>query len=964
MGKLPEGGDDFFSGSENTGRASVTGRRAAIASEDELAPGGKKKKKRMRRKVLASLIAMGVVMVAAVTVVGAYFFQEIDGIESVRRLGESSTFYYADGETEAGGYGQNLHLEAKSDEIPASIKEALVALEDRKFYEHSGVDYMGTMRAVLNNVTGGDTQGASTITQQYAGMVLDARDEISYDRKAREAAMAMQIESEYEKDEIITSYLNLAFFGRGAYGIASAAEVYFNKELKELDYAQSAFLVMQVKSPNGTYDEWNEDYYDEGATSDRWNHAMDALVEEGYISQGDRDKAEQPVPEEKYESRGSWGGDTNMGFIVNEQDGYVFDELYEHYGLTQEDLFGGVDENGKVIKPGGFQVTLTVDKAVQDSLANTGSRGEIRVKTNEDGEYLDENDEVVDDIDQAAKDTTDEGYAQFVNDNEDAALEKYPEYMTTAMVATDPATGNVLGYYGGDDGFGVDKAGAESPHPPSSTFKMITAATAIEGDHSIDSWWDSSSPRPFDSLTLEEQEECIGSGTYPDCTLLNGGHPGKSQMTLTDAVRNSRNTPMYAIAEDQGANTILDYADKMGLETMNQSRQVDDADGKTHDVSVNYQLNGDGTYTVLGKAIDAEGNPIVGADNNWDTYALLEVDDECNPTVVDADEQAMAADEDGEANTCEIGGKSETDPFYNHIAFGQYPTSVRDMSSIYATIANDGVYNESRFVAKVVKNDGTELNPTVPYESGKAFDAGVARDLQYVGSEIKGESTSGEDLGRDYFGKTGTWEASGEDENGEKYDDGYNAHAWYVGAIKQLSIAAWVGNITSESDPIADEDGNKLNVFGSNTAYPVWFDAMTKILDKKEGDDTWDEVKWEEPEKVGSADTDDIVRDDGTIDPNLQYCQQHGDDERCGDGKDEDEDLPDDECEDEDSNSPDCQETTPTEDPTTDPTEGPTGECSDWDPLCEEPTDEPTDDGGGGGEESMEPEEPANPGGE
>src|SRR5690606_35050965 len=143
----------------------------------------------------------------------------------------------------------------------------------------------------------------------------------------------------------------------------------------------------------------------------------------------------------------------------------------------------------------------------------------------------------------------DDGYWQFENDNEDAALAEYDPSMMAAIVAVEPGTGRVLGYYGGPDGFGIDKAGSDSPHPPSSTMKMITAATAIEEGASIESWWDASSPRAFETLELPETETCIGSGTYPDCTLRNGSQNSELYLTLTDAVRQSKNTPMYAIAE-------------------------------------------------------------------------------------------------------------------------------------------------------------------------------------------------------------------------------------------------------------------------------------------------------------------------------------------------------------------------------------------------------------------------------
>ncbi|MCH7229694.1 transglycosylase domain-containing protein [Glycomyces sp. L485] len=937
------------------GRTSVAGKRRAgpdPLDEDELAEQKKLKKKHLRRKVYAGLIAMGVLFVAAVTVVGAWFFQEVELPADLRREGESSTFLYADGSTEAGGYGDQLRkLVDSRDEIPDTVIEALVSLEDRNFYEHGGVDYKGTMRALVNNVSGGDTQGASTITQQYAGMVAAIRDDISYGRKAKEAVMAMKLEQQYTKDQIVTHYLNLAYFGRGANGIAAAAEVYFDTPLMDLTYEQAAFIVMQVKSPNGAYDE----FYG-GDPTGRWNDAMSALLSEGYIDQAYYDAAEVPEPISDFENRGSWGGDTAVGFIVNEQDGYVFEELERRYGITKEMLRGAEGSGGE----GGYQITLTLDSEIQKALERTNSRGDLKAETNDDGEYVDDEGTVVDSASQADKILTNEGYWQFENTNDEAALKEYEPYMTSAQVAIDPATGGVVGYYGGDDGFGIDKAGPESPHPPSSTFKLITAATAVQNDASIESWWDASSPRKFDSLTDDEGETCIGGGEYPDCTLRNGSAVNSNlDMTLTESVVKSKNTPMYAISEKYGASEILRYADDMGLNQMSQTRQLTDECGEQHDRSIVYKFHDDATYTMHGEAVDADGDWIVDSREFIAKETPLKLDG--NNPVLDCDGR-FYADEDGEADKRDIGGSGNTDPFYNHLAFGQYPTSVRDMAAMYATIANNGVHNETHFVAKVEDREGEPVPEQNPLKQKKALDVETARDLQFVASTIAGES-SFEEFSRPYFGKTGTWEASGKNKDGEDYPSSYNAHAWYVGAIPQVSIATWVGNATKESDPIADPNGDKANVYGSNTAYPVWHAAMNRILESKQGDDGWGSQEWEGPIKKGSPITEDIENADGTIDPDSAYCQKNPDDTKCGVEEEEEEDE-NESCEQNgNGNGNQCESTDPTQPGEETPTDPVPGEeeptCNElWPDDCDEPTDPGEEDGGTGGEETTEPTGP------
>ncbi|WP_030161829.1 transglycosylase domain-containing protein [Glycomyces sp. NRRL B-16210] len=924
---------------------------------------GKKKKRRFGRKMLAVVIALGILFIAAVTIVGSYFFVDVEQPGNLARAGESSSFTYADGDTEVGGYGESLRLQADPDEIPDTVKKALVATEDRKFYDHGGVDVTRTLGAFVNNLGGGDTQGASTITQQYAGMVMAIRDEISYDRKAREAAMAIKIESKFEKDEIITAYLNLAYFGRGATGIEAAAKVYFDKELLDLDYDEAAYIVMQVKSPNGLYDpyygEGNGDMYSEEATVDRWNYSMRSMVETGALTQAERDAYEMPVPIDSFNSAGSWGGNTDLGFIVNELDGYVFDELEARYGITADMLGGKNGENG------GYKVVLTIDEDIQDSLVSTGSRGDVKLKQDDEGNYLDKEGNPVDSANEAAIDETSEGYAQFVNDNPDAALVDYKAYMMTAMVAIDPETGAVLGYYGGDDGFGVDKAGAESPHPPSSTMKLVTAATAIENGDSIESWFNAGSPREFDSLVLEESESCIGGGTYPKCTLRNGDQTQTSlEMQLSDAVVNSKNTPMYSIAEQYGADAILRYATAMGLSTMNQPLQVRDDEGEFHSPQVNYEFiqdeAGEYRYILHGFAVDAEGNNVTNVSGNLDDWALVEVDENCNPKI--RTDGMFVEDTDGVPTSCPIGGTNhdkKTDPFYYHLSFGQYPTSVKDMAAIYATIANDGYFHETHYVEKVYDYRGEEVPELNPLAEGQVIATETARDLQWVGSQIKGESKVGEDLTRDFFGKTGTWEAAGKDENGQDYPSGWNAHAWYVGAIPQLSIAAWVGNLSSESDPIAGPDGSNNNVFGGNTAYPVWLTAMDRILSAKGDNDHWKPVDWEGPVKKGSATTWDLEKFGGPSDGGA-FCAANPEDALCeGQALQQAQE----ECEagggtwdgqacqqeqEEDDNDWDP----PTTDPTTDPGEGESGEeCDTWPFNC---PDDPTTDPGDGTEPTEE----------
>jgi penicillin-binding protein 1A len=134
--------------------------------------------------------------------------------------------------------------------IPEDLKTALLATEDRRFYEHSGVAVKGILRAMIQNLRKGRfAQGASTLTQQLAKtLFLTPRKTLL--RKSREAVLALQLERRYTKDEILTLYLNQIYFGSGAYGAASAARVYFNKELNALSLSQCALIAGLPKAPS------------------------------------------------------------------------------------------------------------------------------------------------------------------------------------------------------------------------------------------------------------------------------------------------------------------------------------------------------------------------------------------------------------------------------------------------------------------------------------------------------------------------------------------------------------------------------------------------------------------------------------------------------------------------------------------------------------------------------------------
>ena len=174
--------------------------------------------------------------------------------------------------------------------LPAYVPAAFVSIEDRRFYEHAGVDPMGIARAIVADIADGKRQGASTITQQTVKNVFLTSDQ-TVERKAREAVMALQLEQAYSKKQILGLYLSRVYFGEGAYGLEAAAQRYFNKPAAKLTVREAAMLAAVLKAPS-TYNPVDQPK----KSADRTALVLDAMVETGAISIADRAKAMAEKP--------------------------------------------------------------------------------------------------------------------------------------------------------------------------------------------------------------------------------------------------------------------------------------------------------------------------------------------------------------------------------------------------------------------------------------------------------------------------------------------------------------------------------------------------------------------------------------------------------------------------------------------------------------------------------------------
>ena len=253
-----------------------------------------------------------------------------------------------------GEYSKERRLYLPIQAVPKLVINAFLAAEDKNFYQHGGIDYQGMARAALlyaqNLGSGRRPQGASTITQQVAKNFL-LTNEVSFDRKIKEALLAMRLERAYSKDKILELYLNEIYLGFGAYGIAAASLVYFDKPVNELTVAEAAYLAALPKAPGALHPVRNRD-----RAIERRNYVVDRLLENGWIKQADADKARKDPLAVTGRSNAAH---TFAGEYFAEE---VRRDLFERYGE-------------KKLYEGGLSVRTTLDPKLQVMARKTMAAG-------------------------------------------------------------------------------------------------------------------------------------------------------------------------------------------------------------------------------------------------------------------------------------------------------------------------------------------------------------------------------------------------------------------------------------------------------------------------------------------------------------------------------------------------------------------------------------------------------------
>ncbi|MGW0435228.1 transglycosylase domain-containing protein [Micromonospora sp. NPDC003197] len=511
-------------GSDSTGPGTYGGRAGRRARpSDKLPPDAARKAKRRKRLNWAIASFAVFIMLAGIGVVSFTYYSTSLVLPDKIDMPLATTVYANDGKKELVKLGEQNRTFVTKDQIPDWVQKAVASAEDRNFYDHSGVDYKGIVRAAWNNLTGGSRQGASTITQQYARNAYESLNDDSYARKVKEAIFASKLTEEFDKPTIMQHYLNIIPFGRGAYGIEAAAQTYFGVSAQKLTVAQAAVLAALIKQPYADSVSGHKGYdpaVNPEVAKERWNYVLNGMQEKGWFPAGQARPTDAEYPKVLPLKEGNGLGNgvkTPVGNVVN----YVYEEMAAMKLCTLgNDPASKLPNCVTAVREGGYKIKTTINAKMQ---------------------------------------TAAEAAAQRAKKN--SVLADQPANLMAAMVAINPTNGHVLAYYGGDDGTGIDFAGKNTlngaltgGHPPGSSFKIYTLAAGLQAGKSLQSHWKTANYKiPQTDITV------VNAGRTASC---------KDWCSLEWSTVESYNVPFYHLTKEIGADKVVDMAKAAGITTM------------------------------------------------------------------------------------------------------------------------------------------------------------------------------------------------------------------------------------------------------------------------------------------------------------------------------------------------------------------------------------------------------------
>ncbi|MEU3604409.1 transglycosylase domain-containing protein [Streptomyces sp. NPDC035033] len=355
------------------------------------------------------------------------------------------------------------------DKIPLPVQRAFVAAENKTFYEDHGVDVKGTTRAAWSTLTGKGKQGGSTITQQYVKNFYLSQDQTAT-RKLKEMVIAVKVDQQMSKGDILAGYINTSYYGRSAYGIQAAARSYYGTDASKLTTAQGAYLASLLQAPN-QYDWTSANATGRKLVEERWNYVLDNMVEMGWLPAAERAGLKFPVPQAPKPLPGMEG-----------QTGYIVE------AANQELMRQGVSEED--IKAGGWTITLNIDERKQKDLVAAVDE-QLEEKLDREGD-------------------------------EKAAT------VQAGATSVDPKTGGVVAMYGGVGATQHWMSNAtRRDYQPASTFKPIVLASAVDNmattqdgrEIGLNTVYDGTSKRPVVGSDIPFAPENEGNRSYGPVTV-------------------------------------------------------------------------------------------------------------------------------------------------------------------------------------------------------------------------------------------------------------------------------------------------------------------------------------------------------------------------------------------------------------------------------------------------------------
>jgi membrane peptidoglycan carboxypeptidase len=409
------------------------------------------------------------------------------------------------------------------DQVPQHVRQAVLAIEDAEFYAHDGINVRSTLRALLTNVeAGGVSQGGSTITQQLVKKEL-LSDEQSFDRKAKEAVLAVRLEDQLTKDQILERYLNVVYFGNSAYGVQAAAETYFGVGANLLNVPQAALLAGLIANPS-RFDPIRQPE----AAKERRDRVLARMVATGALRQEEADLYEQvPLP-------------SKINQILPKPDDYFVEEVKQQ--LLDDPRLGATREEREYsVFRGGLRIYTTLDPRAQVQAKDARDRG----------------------LAATAPPGYPPGLTPIPNPTGAELAEKGvaaytgpPREATGAVVSVEPTTGAVRVMVGGP-GFDRAKYNVTTRAPgrqTGSSFKVFVLMALLENGYSPNDSVNGSGPCFFDLPFDDEPYE-----------VENFSNSGGGTSTITSQTLRSSNCAYVRLGQIVGLDKVVAQAKRMGV---------------------------------------------------------------------------------------------------------------------------------------------------------------------------------------------------------------------------------------------------------------------------------------------------------------------------------------------------------------------------------------------------------------